>query len=81
MLLVSYLEFMHVYVNIYVPAQANVKVDDVCPVIADWNVFCVSKQSTVTGQQVPQSVTHFLPPSLPLSLSPGTGQLACLGEW
>lgn len=61
------------------PAQANVKVDDVCPVIADWNVFCVSKQSIVMGQQVPQSVTHFLPPSF--SLSPGTGQLACSGEW
>lgn len=60
--------YVCVYAHIYLPAQANVKLDDVCPVIADWNVCCVSvcKQSIVTGQQVPQSVTHS---SLTLPLS------------
>lgn len=59
---------------------AQAKVDDMCPVIVDRNVFCVSKQSTVTGQQVPQSVTHFLPPSLFLSLSRNWAACLLRGE-
>lgn len=52
----------------YAPAQANVEVDDVCPVIAEWNVCCVCI-CTITGQQVPQSVTGHLSVSFSLSLT------------
>lgn len=54
--------------QMYAPAQANVEVDDVCPVIAEWNVCCV-RICTVTGQQVPQSVTGLLSVSFSRSLT------------
>lgn len=53
---------------------------DVCPVIAVWNVCCVCvwKQSTVTGQQMPQSVTYFLSLYLSLSVSLSVQELGSL---
>lgn len=51
-----------VYEQMYAPAQANVELDDVCPVIAEWN-------GTITGQQAPQSVTGLLSVSVSLSLT------------
>lgn len=78
----SCLQVMHACTNIY-GCLLRWMWKWMCPAVADWNVWCVCKQSTVTGQLVPYSVTHFLlSPSLPpcfslpfveLGISPGEG--------
>lgn len=76
-----------VYEHIYLPAQANVKVDDVCPVIAGWNVCYVSvcKQSKAQSrvskclsQSHTSSLTPFSPSSPSRSLTLSRNWAACL---